>query len=290
MLKHENDLQFQDAVFSPEGNRLVSVGNKGVVYLWDVSQTYPVSYKQVHEGTAFACAYSKDGKYIVTGGEEKSIKILKANDLSLVKTIDGLPAQVREIAMTGNRLVVLLQNSEIQIYTTDSWTKVGKPKYAAKDAKILFNHKGDRFYTWFSSRISVYSAKDGQLLKVFKTNYATPTDLALSKDDKYLVVGFGQANEIMRIYNASDFKHIKSVKKSGAGDYASGISFLHNSNKVLYQSNAGIPNLKIYDLEKDRHTTLSRGNAAERTSISKDDSTVLLTPKASNSIQLMSLM
>lgn len=289
LLKHEEDLKFQDADFSPEGNRLVSVGNKGAVYLWDVSQTFPVSYKQVHEGTALACAYSSDGKYIITGGEEKSIEILRANDLTLVKTIEGLPAQVREVAMSGNRLVVLLQNSEIQIYAADSWTKVGQPRYAARESRVLFNHKGDRFYTWFSSRISVYSAKDGQLLKVFKTTYATPTDLAISRDDKYLVVGFGQADDIMRIYHLPDFKQIKAVKKSGSGDYASGISFFHNSNKLIYQSNAGISNLKVYDLEKDRHSSLSRGNPVVRTSLSKDDTILLLAPKASNAIQLMSV-
>ncbi|MBC3541112.1 WD40 repeat domain-containing protein [Rufibacter sediminis] len=290
LLKHEENMMFQNAVFSPDGNRLVSVGNQGMLYLWDASQTFPVSFKQVHNGTALSCAYSEDGKYIVTGGEEKSLKILLARDLSLVKNITGLPARVREVSMTGNRLVALLQNNEIQIYNTDTWEKVGKPRYAAKDSKIVFSNQGDRFYVWFSTRINAISAKDGELLKVFNTNYATPTDLAISSDDQLLAVGYGQADEILRIYDTNDFKQVKAVKKSGAGDYASGLSFFHHSNKLLYQSNAGTPNLKIFDLDRNTNTSVSKGSASARTSISKDDSKVILAPRAVNSIQLLSIM
>ncbi|RNI23006.1 WD40 repeat domain-containing protein [Rufibacter latericius] len=290
LLKHEENQLFQNAVFSPDGSRVVSVGNQGMLYLWDPSQTFPVTFKQVHQGTALSCAYSQDGKYIVTGGEEKSIKVLLSRDLSEVKTLAGLPAKVREVAMTGNRLVALLQNNEIRIYNTDTWERVGKPRYAASNSKIIFSNKGDRFYAWFSSRIYAISAADGELIQVFNTNYATPTDLAVSSDGQLLAVGFGQANEILRIYDAHDFKQLKAVKKNGAGDYANGLSFFHNSNKLLYLSNAGNPNLMIYDVDKGTNTSVSKGSATARTSISKDDSKVILAPKSINSIQLMSIM
>ncbi len=290
LMKHEENLMFQNAVFSPDGNQFVSVGNQGMLYLWDVNQSYPVSFKKVHEGVALSCAYSKDGKYIVTGGEEKSIKIIQASDLSVVKTITGLPAKVRELVMSGNRLVALLQNNEIQVYNTDTWQRVGKPRYAAKDSKIVFSNRGDRFYVWFSSRINIFSSKDGELIKVFNTNYATPTDMALSPDDLFLAVGFGQADDIIRIYDTDDFKQVKAVKKNGSGDFANGMSFFNNSNKLLYNSNAGNSTVKVFDLENGKDTPVLKGTSSNRISISKDDSKVILGPKASNSIQLMSVI
>ncbi|ALJ00142.1 hypothetical protein DC20_15640 [Rufibacter tibetensis] len=290
LLKHEESLMFHDAVFSPEGNRLVSVGNQGMLYLWDPTQSFPVSFKHVYKGTALSCAYSQDGKYIVTGGEERSIKVLLAQDLSEVKSITGLPATVRKIAMSGNRLVALLQNNEIHIYNTDTWEKIGKPRYAAKDSKIVFSSKGDRFYAWFSSRIYAISAKDGELINVFNTNYGIPTDLTLSTDDRLLAVGYGKADEVIRIYDTGDFKQVKAVKKNGAGDSATGMSFFHNSNKLLYLSNAGNPNLKVYDLDNGTHTSVLKGSATDNTSISRDNSKLILAPRGLNSIRLMAII
>ncbi len=288
-LKHEEDLLFQNAAFSPEGNRLVSVGSKGMLYLWDVAQDYPVSLKQVHKGTVLACAYSKDGKFIVTGGDDKTIKILKTTDLEVVKSLDGLPAPVKDLAMAGNRLVALLQNNEVRVFNTDTWQPVGKPRVGAHDSRIVFSNSGDRFYVWFASRIYSISAKDGELIQMFNTNYATPKDLAISADDQYLAVGFGQADEILRIYNTKDMSLVKSVKNNGKGDYATGLSFFHNSNKLLYHSQADNSN-KIFDLEKGTNTSVLKSNGAAKTSISKDDSKVILSAKAAKAIQLMSVI
>ncbi|WP_183906875.1 WD40 repeat domain-containing protein [Rufibacter immobilis] len=290
MLKHEADLSFQNSVFSPDGNRLVSVGSKGMLYLWDVSKTFPLDFKKVHEGLALACAYSADGNYIITGGEDKSIKILKTKDLSLVKSIDGLSAQVRELAMSGNRLVALLQNSELLLFSTDTWEPVAKPRYAAQDSRVIFSNSGDRFYAWFANRVYAISAKDGELLHVFNTNYATPTDLAISADDKFLAIGFGQAEEIIRIYNTHNMALVKSLKKNGPRDYAKGLSFFHKSNKLLYHSNAASSNLRIFDMEKGTSVSVSKASGSPRTAISRDDSKVILSPKFAKSVQLMSVL
>ncbi|AKQ46038.1 hypothetical protein TH63_10935 [Rufibacter radiotolerans] len=269
---------------------MISVDNTGSLYLWDVNKTYPVSFKSLHKGSAQACAYSKDGRYIITGGMDKTIVITKVMGLSPYKTITGLPSSVKEVAMAGNRLVALLMNNEIRIYNTDTWEFISKPKYAARESRILFNNKGDRFYVWFASRIYELSAKDGEPINMFNTNYATPTDLAISADDKLLAVGFGQAEEIVRIYSLPDMKVVKSIARNGAGDKATGMAFFHNSNKLLYQSSAGIANFKVLDLDNGTETSVAKGDAAARASISKDDKNVVLAPKFAKAIQLMSFM
>jgi WD40 repeat protein len=290
LLKHREDLIFQGANFSPDGSRLISVDNTGTLYLWDVNKTYPLSFKSLHKGGAQACAYSKDGRYIITGGQDKTIVVTKVIGLSPLKTITGLPSPVKEVAMAGNRLVALLMNNEIRIYNTDTWEFISKPKYAARESRILFNNKGDRFFVWFASRIYEVAAKDGELINMFNTNYATPTDLAISADDKLLAVGFSQAEEIVRIYSLPDMKQVKSIGRNGAGDKASGMAFFNHSNKLLYQSSAGVANFKVLDLDTDTNTSVSKGDAAARAFISRDDKNVVLAPKFSKAIQLMSFL
>jgi WD40 repeat protein len=290
-LKHHDDLRFQSAVFAPDGNRLVSVGNKGMVYLWDADQNFPVGFRQVHKGNVVACAFSRDGKYIVTGGDDKTIHILQqGKDLQVIKSIEGLPAPVREIAMNGKRMVALLQNNEIRLYNTDTWERVGKPRYAANNSRLVFSNSGDRFYYWFASRLYSVSAKDGHQLKLFNTNYATPTDLAISADDKYLAVGFGQADEILRVYATRDMSLVESVKKNGPGDYASGLAFFHHGPKLLYYSRSASTNLKILDVEKGTNTGVAKISDLGTTSISKDNSKVVLASKQSNYLQVMAVM
>ncbi|WP_205502133.1 WD40 repeat domain-containing protein [Rufibacter psychrotolerans] len=288
LLKHEEDLKFQDVAFSPEGNQLVSVGNQGMLYLWDVGQSYPVDFKQVHKGPALACTYSTDGRYVVTGGEDKTIRIFQTIGLAEVKSIGGLPAPVKELALAGNRMVALLQNNEIRLYNTDTWEQVGKPRVAAHDSRIVFSSTGDRFYAWFSSRVYIISAKDGELIQMFNTNYGTPQDLAVSPDNAYLAVGFDKTAEIVRIYSTKNLKLVKAVKKNGSADQATGLTFFNTSNKLLYYSRAANSN-KIFDLEKGTNTAVLKSGPGARASISKDDSKVALTAKTNNAIQVLTV-
>jgi len=100
-----HDREATSARFSPDGNRLASVGTEGILRIWDVASAKEIqSFKQ--NGRLWAVAFSPDGRHVAIGGDNKLVRIW---DTHLQKEVQAMPRsgnQVRCLAYSpdGRRL------------------------------------------------------------------------------------------------------------------------------------------------------------------------------------------
>ena len=63
------------AVASPDGNIVASASHDGTVKIWDVSTRRELKTLRGHRGAVMALSFSTDGKYLLTGGDDRIVAI-----------------------------------------------------------------------------------------------------------------------------------------------------------------------------------------------------------------------
>lgn len=66
--------------FSPDGRRLTTAGQDGVVKLWDVTGGHEIANFNGHSDTVKSVAFSPDGKLLATGSSDRTVKMWSANE------------------------------------------------------------------------------------------------------------------------------------------------------------------------------------------------------------------
>lgn len=93
------------AALSKDGARLVSGSLDNSVRIWDMPIRTPIHNQAVHQGAALV-AVSPDGTWVVTAGQDKTIKIWNAADRALIKEIGGLPHPITKLALRNDKAQV----------------------------------------------------------------------------------------------------------------------------------------------------------------------------------------
>jgi WD40 repeat protein len=76
-LKHPH---LTDADFSPDGMRVVTVGDDRVVVIWDAEAGTRLAELKDHEREVVDVEFSRDGKWLATAGKDDTVRIRSAHD------------------------------------------------------------------------------------------------------------------------------------------------------------------------------------------------------------------
>lgn len=100
-----------DVAFSPDGSRLASASrdkNAKVFSLQTGQQlsTYQKSSEGQRAGMIFSVAFSHDGRHVVSGGNDNLVRIWKADDARLVRTLSGFEGSILRLVVTADGHVI----------------------------------------------------------------------------------------------------------------------------------------------------------------------------------------
>jgi eukaryotic-like serine/threonine-protein kinase len=109
------------ATFSPDGRRVVGVGNNGPALIWDTRRGRRLLELSGHSGFIWAVAYSPDGTRIATGSWDTTIKLWDAATGRETMTLRGHEQNVRGLAFSpcGTLLVSVSDDRTVRIWNAD---------------------------------------------------------------------------------------------------------------------------------------------------------------------------
>ena len=135
-------------------------------------------------------AYSPDGKYLATGGDEKLVKIWNLEDGSLLQTLAGHTGDVSDIIFSqdGKKMASCGRNGLIFVWNTETWEYENILRHYdplalefSKDGSLLFS--GGR-----GTILNVWSLETGEKVKEIELS-GTTKSLKLFSNGDYLAAG-----------------------------------------------------------------------------------------------------
>jgi len=179
-------------------------------------------------------AFSSDGKYLVTGCKDKTVKLWDVATGMEIRTFSGHAEEVTAVAISVDATQILSGDEKgfIKLWNTLSGKEIKSmavPNQYKRIRKLRFSTEDGFFISQISPVPDVWDVKTGKIVKKF--DRLLP---ALTKDagDKYVVADSGSSDSFV-ILELSSGKEIKTIEHKGKGSLR-GTSFSQNGKYALF--------------------------------------------------------
>ena len=183
---------FHAVTFSPKG-ALFALGGHGEIMLWDIENAAALKRINAHEGQISALAFSSDGKFLASGGEDKSVLVFEIPGGKLSCSFEPHNESIQHLLFSGDGGTLAASGeNKIDLWNIESQSPVGtiptrgNPFIFSNDSRTLFVA---------SDEMSLWQVSTGEELLRFAGYGIYTSCLALSPNGTFLAQGGGYRDE-----------------------------------------------------------------------------------------------
>jgi eukaryotic-like serine/threonine-protein kinase len=192
------------AVFSPDGQRILTGSDDKLAKLWDAATGRELFTLKGHRAEIKSVAFSPDGQRIVTGSEDQTAKVWDAVTRRELRTLRGHRALIGSVAFSpdGQRIVTGSDDRTAKVWEAASGRELLTLDTHGNVFYVAFSPDGRRIATanWTTAR--VWEAATGRELLKLEGGGAEYRCLAFSPDSQRIVTGgFKQAAQVWDVAN-----------------------------------------------------------------------------------------
>ena len=260
--------ELRSIAVSPDGDRIVSAGDDGVIRVWSAANLKWLHDIRGHAGPVYSVAFSPDGSLLASASLDGTVRVWNAGTYTLKQTFkasnDNQPVQqygvefapgkspryIDSAGQDGSVWIWDLQNPEHVRKWNDTTSPVRSLSFAPKDTGALVTASFDgklRFFTE-SQKIFALSAGSGKLLHV-----------AYSPNGKIVAsAGVDNSKEILKLWDAASRTFHSSY--TGLHDGANSLAWSRDGAYVAVGEGASkkeAPTVDMWDLQSGARTLFS---------------------------------
>lgn len=204
-----------DAVaFSPDGSRLASASEDGLIRIWQVGDGQLLQTLEGHEGNVVSVAFSPDGRYLASGDVAGGVCIWDAGAGQLVRRLDGHSALVMSVAFSpdGRSLVTGGADRAVRIW---NYRRGNQERTAGwHDGYVLataFSPDGAYVASGGADgEVRIWDVRKGRLVRALEGHGAWVMSVAFSPDGTRLASG--GADEAVHVWHAGTGAHLQTLR------------------------------------------------------------------------------
>jgi WD40 repeat protein len=243
----QDDIGATSAVFSPDGNTIVTASRDNTAKMWDATSGKLLFSLSGHQGRLESIAYAPDGKTIATASDDKTAKVWDSASGKLLFTLTGHEHTVQSVvyAPDGKTIVTASDDRTAKVWEVDSGKLlftlaghtggVGNAMYAPNSKTIATASNDGTAKVWdaFSGKLlftlghkflvsSAMYSPDGKTIVTASYKTANVWDTA---SGKLLFILSGHEDSVNHAIYAPDGKSILTIswdKTAKVWDSASG--------------------------------------------------------------------
>jgi WD40 repeat protein len=167
-LPTDEDVNLQEAAFSPGGERLIAGGwgeeSGGEVMVWNVATGRRLAWLRP-DGAVFAVAVSQDGQRAATGTSKGPIHLWDVEAGTMMATLEGHESSVQALAFTadGRRLASAAHDGTVRIWDLERMAPLARlRRHPDSITDITFSTDGRRLVTTSTNATTwIWDAQDG---------------------------------------------------------------------------------------------------------------------------------
>lgn len=232
-----------------ESNRTTSINRSKIQLIIPTGHT---------DGINSLC-FSSDGKNIVSGSSDKTLKLWDLQTGLVLKTFKGHSGSVYAIAISkdGNFIISASQDQTIKIWDIVSGKEIRtiQTTYAVTALALSPDGKLIASCSSFGPDISLWDFDSGRLINTCKGHQNGVTSVVFSEDNRYLVSA--SYDKTIKIWDLAGSKEIKTFR--GHSDKVANAKFSPNGKLIL--SSSFDETIKLWDVEKGSAIKTYKGEA-----------------------------
>jgi WD40 repeat protein/tRNA A-37 threonylcarbamoyl transferase component Bud32 len=209
--------------------------------------------------------FSPDGKRIVSGSSDRTLKIWDATSGQVVLTLKGHTAEVRSVAFSpdGKRVVSGSGDNTLKIWDAANGQEVRTLKgHTQSVSSVAFSADGKRIVSGsYDLTLKIWDAATGQEVLTLKGHTGNVSSVALSADGKRIVSGSG--DNTLKIWDAATGQEVLTLK----GHTAAVVSVALSADGKRIVSASPNNTLKIWDAMSGQELRTLNGHTDIVTSV-----------------------
>ncbi len=199
--------------FAPNARYLATSDGKGNLRIWDITQTNTIfAQKAAHEGACRTIAFSPDGQFLASGGEDTYIHIWRFPSLEKVSSLTVHTSEVRRLAFSpdGNKLASCGEDGKCVLWSIpenkhhilfENRNNLLRSIAYSGDGRLIAVTDSDG-YVWFVQQV----ANGEWITKSIKAHEGPTAGLSIHPSSQ--IVATGGQDKIIRFWHAQTGKQI----------------------------------------------------------------------------------
>ncbi|WNL35109.1 WD40 repeat domain-containing protein (plasmid) [Arcobacter cryaerophilus gv. pseudocryaerophilus] len=212
---------------SSDGNYIISGGKDKKIKVWDINKvpteedenkpfTRKEEYSNIldgHSDSVSNLTISEDGKYIISGSVDKTIKIWDFKTSECLRTLEGHvdAISIVTISKDGKYIVSGSKDKTIKIwdFKTSECLRTLEGHFGSINSLVISPDNKHIVSASEDKKVKIWDFNSGKCLISFNGYLGNTCSLAISPDGKYIISGSN--NETINIWELSSNKNIYTI-------------------------------------------------------------------------------
>jgi WD40 repeat protein len=177
--------------FDPDGRRLVTASEDGVVHLWDVEAATLIRVLTGHENWVWVTAFSPDGSQALTADGKGRVRIWEAQGGALEHELRGHTNGVLDAVFSpdGRRVATAAHDDLVKIWDTGSGEQVGELRGHTQSVRgVDFSPDGQWLVTAGDDGTArIWNAATGETIEILEGHTDMVTSARFSPDGRKIL-------------------------------------------------------------------------------------------------------